>query len=140
MSNSWQQPDNNSPSVGTLHRIAYTSFNLINGGTATSFTDISLTALVPVGTKAVLLGAAGIATSNTTGQFYCGCSVRPNGGTINPGVSVIFGLSPAINGTTYEIHGTLIVDVPTDRIIEYLNFTTGNSSRSAYITLLGYYL
>jgi hypothetical protein len=130
------------PSLGTLHMLPSPSaYNALYGGTQTAFTDVDVSALVPVGTKAVLIQLDFVGTRNATGtDGYTIMRVRKNGsattGDACPHLLVRHG------GASGEVHGgagQLVVEVDTSRILEYLLLQSSAASPIGYITVQGYF-
>jgi hypothetical protein len=131
------------PSLGTLHMLASPAeYNALNAGTATSFTDVNVSALVPVGTKAVLLQLDFAGTRNATGtDGFTLIRVRKNGSAMAGGACPQ--LMVRHGGASGEVHGgagQLTVEVDASRVFEYLLGQSSAASPLGYITLLGYYL
>jgi hypothetical protein len=141
MANSFQSPVAGEPSLGTLHLVTEpTTWNVLSAGSATTWTDVDISALVPVGAKAVKMMGVATGTTNVAGNLILGGWLRKNGSaSAGTGQRVGMAINPCINGTYYEVWGEVTVGLDSSRIFEYYNSTTGTSARSFFLYLIGYY-
>jgi hypothetical protein len=142
--NSWQQPVSGEPSAGTLHLIPDSSRPsawVLNGGTATSYTDVDFSAYVPNGVKALLLKASFIWTGDGAqdGAYF---TLRKNGSseTATGRLVVIYqyytNLAAGVTFTRYE---QVICECDKTGIIEYMS-NRNPAVGALYLNILGYYI
>jgi hypothetical protein len=127
--NSWQQPDNSSPSVGTLHLLAERVLIVNNVSPAsTAEQTVDLSSYIPVGTKAVMV--CEFARASTAG--YNVLYRYPSGTT--------WLTFPVVTTTAAILHGggTQIVPIGSNRSFIWACNNAVVSNVTIY--LQGYYL
>lgn len=134
------QPVTAEPPLGTLHMLASPSaWNAVSGGTQTSFTDVDVSSLVPVGTRGVLLQGEVTGRGNGAYMYFLLC-VRKNGtsAAYQYCPSIGSGISASSNGNDYAMNGMLTVGVDANRVLEYMIYTN-SATKSASLAVLGYF-
>lgn len=119
---------------GNVSKILYdeetsTTIRVLNGGTATSFTDVSLASFIPPTTRLAILGLGYYADGNAEYMM-----VRKNGISVNPPIYGQWaGTSSLFASSASSSQGEIYTDE--SQIVEYANSASGGS---AYIYVDGY--
>ncbi len=143
--NSWQQPVDAEPSVGTLHLIPEASRSsawVLNGGTANTFTDVDFSAYVPHGVTALKLKWAVTWTGNGSVD-YSQWELRKNGSAITDSDQLAIAgcyFTNLASGVTMGTWGQFDVLCDSDGIIEYRFFQGNTTVGALYLNIEGYYL
>ena len=127
MANSWQQPVAGEPSCGTLHLCPFTQV-LSTDPADTSIHALDLSAVVPVGTKAVFIEAR-IASATTAGRnllLYAADGTTPQWLVRNPIVSA----------SNWPGHGVAYLDASRNMYWQ----ASSTDVSSVVIAVMGYFI